>query len=671
MLSPPPESLTLTEFQDNVIKKWAVDIGIGAQEIYSQHNTELPPKSTAGTKQQQQTLLDSTCWQQLSTSQIVLDNSQTVESSASSRGRPVHTLMQKLVIKTTIMSKDGKPKVSWKCISCDHSRKGSPQEIRVLKHSATCKKLPVHLQNEAITASKDTSLGAQLVEAPPVEEQPHMDEPPAKWPKNQVALNVAPYHDVGQKKQEEERQIFQTKADHIIMRLICSLYTVHATTPDRTTHFLDGHEDSTASHTAAWVKEKMLEAREDKWAAICSDSTAVTKNARREVVDTIPTILDLCDACHHLHNTIKNITLLPEFEQMLSLLKPIIKHFSKSTISAAHLRKERWVDDDDETNRKVKDMFLNRRAFQTLEQDLGTYVMLVGPFIRSLWSLEASHANASDVFVFWLAIAATLEELFAKGEEQTGIPVSLARCVTAIFNSRWKEFFSNDVYFVAFALDPRYPLSDNIMKSALAAPTIHIPAQISNVSASAERPMPHPRAYHRVKEFLKPMLRAMVEHNKVHELKDPISLLVHEIGAAGVVDEFRRQLEAYFHNEWPFNTPLQDGNTLAWWNMLLPHPHACVLAALAVKIFSVLINSMPDERTGSKLTWLNSAIRGNQNAQTLVDMIQIGQWYGTRQWHGFWKPTWVMGMGTCGLGRGLSLPTHQIPIPIAMGWWVS
>ncbi|KAG1824357.1 uncharacterized protein BJ212DRAFT_1295544 [Suillus subaureus] len=39
---------------------------------------------------------------------------------------------------------------------------------------------------------------------------------------------------------------------------------------------------------------------------------------------------------------------------------------------------------------------------------------------------------------------------------------------------------------------------------------------------------------------------------------------------------------------------------------------------------------MPDERTGSRLTWLNSAICGNQNAQTLVDMIQIGQWYGTK-----------------------------------------
>ncbi|KAG1800735.1 uncharacterized protein HD556DRAFT_1438734 [Suillus plorans] len=168
---------------DNVIKKWAVDIGIEVQEVYSQHNIELPPQGTA-TKQQKQTLLDSV----LSTSNTAVNNPQTVfESSTSSRGCPVHALMQKLIIKTTIMSKDSKPKVSWKCILCDHSQKGSPQESCVLKHSATCKKLPVHLQNEAITALKDTSLGAQLIElddqcnmAPSVEIQPHMDEPPAK-----------------------------------------------------------------------------------------------------------------------------------------------------------------------------------------------------------------------------------------------------------------------------------------------------------------------------------------------------------------------------------------------------------------------------------------------------------------------------------------------------------
>ena len=40
---------------------------------------------------------------------------------------------------------------------------------------------------------------------------------------------------------------------------------------------------------------------------------------------------------------------------------------------------------------------------------------------------------------------------------------------------------------------------------------------------------------------------------------------------------------------------------------------------------------MPDERTNSDITWFNSPLRGNQNAQTLIDMIQVGQWYGQHE----------------------------------------
>ena len=36
---------------------------------------------------------------------------------------------------------------------------------------------------------------------------------------------------------------------------------------------------------------------------------------------------------------------------------------------------------------------------------------------------------------------------------------------------------------------------------------------------------------------------------------------------------------------------------------------------------------MPDERTGSKITWLNSALRANQDLRTIVDMVQVGEWY--------------------------------------------
>jgi hypothetical protein len=102
-------------------------------------------------------------------------------------------------------------------------------------------------------------------------------------------------------------------------------------------------------------------------------------------------------------------------------------------------------------------MFMNRASstYSQFESILLQYINIVAPIIRSLWSLEAAHANASDVFVFWLAIAATLKDLFSKGSEKTGIADSLTREITAIFNKRYTEFFTNEVYFVAFALDPR------------------------------------------------------------------------------------------------------------------------------------------------------------------------------------------------------------------------
>ena len=50
---------------------------------------------------------------------------------------------------------------------------------------------------------------------------------------------------------------------------------------------------------------------------------------------------------------------------------------------------------------------------------------------------------------------------------------------------------------------------------------------------------------------------------------------------------------------------------------------------LAKRIFSILMNSMPDKRTGSKFTWFNLALRGRQRAQLLIDMTVVGQWYST------------------------------------------
>jgi hypothetical protein len=85
-----------------------------------------------------------------------------------------------------------------------------------------------------------------------------------------------------------------------------------------------------------------------------------------------------------------------------------------------------------------------------------SYETIVAPLARSLWSLEATTANPSDAFVFWMAIAHTLDSIFQKKEKNTGINAKLAGRVRAIFNTRYLQFFNhNDVCFVAFCLDPR------------------------------------------------------------------------------------------------------------------------------------------------------------------------------------------------------------------------
>jgi hypothetical protein len=83
------------------------------------------------------------------------------------------------------------------------------------------------------------------------------------------------------------------------------------------------------------------------------------------------------------------------------------------------------------------------------------YVQIVEPLVRSLWALEASHATASDVFIFFTACAAALKELFEQDPEATGIPRTLANAIVDKFNDRYDELFANDIYFCAFALDPR------------------------------------------------------------------------------------------------------------------------------------------------------------------------------------------------------------------------
>ncbi|CDO74690.1 hypothetical protein BN946_scf184960.g4 [Trametes cinnabarina] len=449
-----------------------------------------------------------------------------------------------------------------------------------------------------------------------------------------------------------------------------SIYFVHATTPERKHYFIGGYVGTTERHTVAWVKSKLINIWQSintigisRTAAVCSDSTIVTLNTRSEISMDIPTILDLRDCCHHLHNIISDITKLPAFKEPIADMKQIVAHFSKSTFGRAKLQQE--VDGEPRLHalqkvgktrfgshwtaaqsvlpalprirelvqnkeikfrhRRIQSLFTGHfnQEYTKLELALVQYTAVIEPLIRSLWALESSSTNAADVFLFFTACTASLRDLLATGPDVTGISDEVAQSVINIFNDQYDEFFfHNDVYFAAFALDPRYPVSDYLLIPPTAEPSITVPRQGTNMT------LPHPRAYDRMKEFVREALKAMYKRHDDHP-EEHLDCILVELGRNRASIELKQQLESYWLGLYPFDAAIGTRSTLAYWIDLKSHPNAPMTNSqiVCIKIFSILVNSMPDERTGSKFTWFNSALRGSQHAQTLVDMVQIGQFY--------------------------------------------
>ncbi|KAH9858440.1 ribonuclease H-like domain-containing protein [Lenzites betulinus] len=237
----------------------------------------------------------------------------------------------------------------------------------------------------------------------------------------------------------------------------------------------------------------------ERFSGVCSDSAGNTRKARALLAKEIPTLLDLPDCCHHLQNTSKDITKLTDFKGFISNLRKIVQYFRRSTKASTELTSIRIEDGVTRglqsvgktrfatvywsakslraclpsirqlissgkltlTRKTAKfDLALLQEGNMTsmkFEQALTQYTSILAPIARAIKSLEATDATAADVFVFWLGIASTLRDLFARPEEETGISSELAQKITGIVNKRYKEIIDQaptDVYFTTFFLHP-------------------------------------------------------------------------------------------------------------------------------------------------------------------------------------------------------------------------
>ncbi|KAJ7199886.1 hypothetical protein GGX14DRAFT_334690, partial [Mycena pura] len=260
---------------------------------------------------------------------------------------------------------------------------------------------------------------------------------------------------------------------------------------------------------------------------------------------------------------------------------------------------------------------------------LEQYEAIVAPLIRSLWSLE--------VYVLWLATCGALNILLKKSSNETGITKSLKASVNGIINTRFSEFFTNDLYLVAFILDNRYSEDEFFIDTA---ESRKIPSREELASAlpAGMTALPSPRMqgvplYRRIRHFLlcllKPELARAFKKREPKGAPFTLDVFPWDLDGGAAVAAFEQQFDAFWRREWPFDSASTARSTepLEYWRQLESHKFSRVLGYLAVKIFSITVNSMVDERTNSMLTWFNSPYRGRQTASSMESMIMIGQWY--------------------------------------------
>ncbi|KAJ7270344.1 hypothetical protein C8J57DRAFT_1605306 [Mycena rebaudengoi] len=89
---------------------------------------------------------------------------------------------------------------------------------------------------------------------------------------------------------------------------------------------------------------------------------------------------------------------------------------------------------------------------------------------------------------------------------------------------------------------------------------------------------------------------------------------------------FKSQIENYTRQYPPFSARSESWKKpMEYWTAMSECPEAAVLAFLAIKIFSVLPNSMPEEQTVSRFMRLDTKDRASQDASTIVNMTKIYQ----------------------------------------------
>ncbi|THH07564.1 hypothetical protein EW146_g9281 [Bondarzewia mesenterica] len=191
-------------------------------------------------------------------------------------------------------------------------------------------------------------------------------------------------------------------------RSVQSIYTVHVTTPEsRQAYLMEGNEAFGVSHTAQHIRDVLLSVIDkigcQNFAGICSDNTGNTKLARELVVKEIPSIIVLADPCHRLNNLVKDICKLDHFSALIEDRVIETKPKGKNQPHALHVLKS------------------SHSSFE-FENALRQLTTIIAPVAKAIKCLEAIRSTPADVYLYWLAVMATMSDIFKNKNADLELP---------------------------------------------------------------------------------------------------------------------------------------------------------------------------------------------------------------------------------------------------------
>ncbi|KAF8176825.1 ribonuclease H-like domain-containing protein [Mycena galopus ATCC 62051] len=587
------------------------------------------------------------------------------------KGCPKNTVLDQLTIPCHAIS-DGTARFRCAGEGCHESWSSPRQSGRVLPHSSACRYLSKDLKQRALEANAKASLGSKV----DIESSE----------KTNIFSN---FRKVGEDNKAAARQKHINKTDLLVLRLLVmalwllrlvtvlslqklkncdnvtisydggttkghqSIYTVHVTTAERATHLIKGDKASGFSHTGEHIKKVLMEVikeiGEDRFTAIGSDSTGNTSWARDGVVDDIPTMLIVPDPCHHLSNTVGDITRLPYFANALTKMCTTISHFSHSSYSTTDLKALRvsqhinhglekvgktrfgtiyWCiinTDRDKDTKAAPGWFKQILIYQQFELELKQLVTILEPLARAIKCLEGLEVTVGDVWKFYVAVTAVLRDLFT--ENILSFSQSLQDDICSIVNRRFDEMIhgpSGALYLAGFYLDPEHVKSPLLFRTTTnQLNTTRNPLSVPGTSASnvtdkdLRDSMP---AYTKVGLFLLTVLPKELRAGRKHP-----AFVAYSSGNQ-ILDAFKVPFESYTRQCPPFSARSTVwSQPIQYWTAMSQQPEASILALLAIKIFSILPNSMAEERTVSRFTHNDSVDQASQDASTIVNLTKIYQ----------------------------------------------